>query len=622
MGAPRSDPRYQAPAKRSLYSGPQSQSQPTVPSYMTREKVVPGNGNRPSYVQVTTARGTQRNMAPAPHTAVYSSLTEKQTISSGSASGSGSGSSSQKYAVGLVPAFTDDPEDDDDLHNWRDEGSSHACSGRGLCNMLTLILLALGLVALFAGYPIVINVEKIFANSHKGAFNIGGTNGSGQRPDLPIFSLIDPDTPQSAMTRVSRADGKSYHLVFSDEFQLDGRTFWPDDDPFWEAVDIYYGSTGDYEWYSPEAVNTTGGYLNIHLEEKVTHNLNFQSGMVQSWNKFCFQGGYIEFSMRQPGSPSTSGYWPGLWLMGNLARPGYMGSTDGMWPYSYQGCDAGILRNQTWLNETGPYDAINSKGTFALKSGQISQLSGMRWPACTCDGQGHPGPNPKVARSSPELDVLEATVRRMPDGWAGYASQSYQIAPFDVDYYWNNGSEAVTIWDTDTTELNSYKGNTYQEAVSGLARIPDRGYVGTDNEFVTFGVEYQPDWNADGTGSITWYIDGKPTWTVTGAAMPGNPTMDISRRTISVEPMSIVMNLAVSPDFQHVDFSANGITFPATMSVDYVRVYQLDGEEDRISCDPPDHPTAKYIQNNLDLYYNPNHTVYPYDWPKNRLTGC
>lgn len=29
-------------------------------------------------------------------------------------------------------------------------------------------------------------------------------------------------------------------LVFSDEFNVDGRTFYPGDDPYWEAVDLHY----------------------------------------------------------------------------------------------------------------------------------------------------------------------------------------------------------------------------------------------------------------------------------------------------------------------------------------------------------------------------------------------
>ena len=36
-------------------------------------------------------------------------------------------------------------------------------------------------------------------------------------------------------------------LVFSDEFNVEGRTFYPGDDPYWEAVDLWYGSTHDLE---------------------------------------------------------------------------------------------------------------------------------------------------------------------------------------------------------------------------------------------------------------------------------------------------------------------------------------------------------------------------------------
>lgn len=47
----------------------------------------------------------------------------------------------------------------------------------------------------------------------------------------------------------------------------------------------------------------------------------------------------IEVSVQLPGSGQISGLWPAVWTMGNLGRPGYGATTDGMWPYSYQGCD-------------------------------------------------------------------------------------------------------------------------------------------------------------------------------------------------------------------------------------------------------------------------------------------
>jgi beta-glucanase (GH16 family) len=57
---------------------------------------------------------------------------------------------------------------------------------------------------------------------------------------MPTYrGLIDPDTPESALTRTG-FDGKEYQLVFSDEFNTDGRQFYADMDPYWEAVDLHY----------------------------------------------------------------------------------------------------------------------------------------------------------------------------------------------------------------------------------------------------------------------------------------------------------------------------------------------------------------------------------------------
>lgn len=73
---------------------------------------------------------------------------------------------------------------------------------------------------------------------------MGGTNATGQVPALPgNYGLIDRDTPQSAYTTNSYHTGDEMVLVFSDEFNVDGRTFYPGEDPFWEAVDLHYWGT-------------------------------------------------------------------------------------------------------------------------------------------------------------------------------------------------------------------------------------------------------------------------------------------------------------------------------------------------------------------------------------------
>ncbi len=54
---------------------------------------------------------------------------------------------------------------------------------------------------------------------------------------------------------------------------------------------------------------------------------NYTSGMVTSWDKFCFTGGILEVSLQLPGDGQSSGLWPALWLMGNLGKVNYPEST-------------------------------------------------------------------------------------------------------------------------------------------------------------------------------------------------------------------------------------------------------------------------------------------------------
>lgn len=156
---------------------------------------------------------------------------------------------------------TKDPELDDALHNpdpVRDAALERTCnpfSSRGWINMSALIILFAALLMLFAGYPII----HYFTTTKptKIGYNLGGINGSGQVPNIAVPKLIDSDTPESAYSFSSK-DGTKYSLVFSDEFETEGRTFWPGDDPFWEAVDMQYWPTGDLEWYTPTVSVTYG----------------------------------------------------------------------------------------------------------------------------------------------------------------------------------------------------------------------------------------------------------------------------------------------------------------------------------------------------------------------------
>lgn len=90
-------------------------------------------------------------------------------------------------------------------------------------------------MGMFVAYPVVTQVIQLTSKSSS-MF----TNSTGQVPQIQGFrGLIDSDTPQSSYTRTG-TDGKPWTLVFSDEFNQDGRTFYPGDDPYWTAVSAHY----------------------------------------------------------------------------------------------------------------------------------------------------------------------------------------------------------------------------------------------------------------------------------------------------------------------------------------------------------------------------------------------
>jgi hypothetical protein len=169
----------------------------------------------------------------------------------GRAPGAGAGAAGAAGGMGGTAAMMDDDDLDDALHTFTAKDRKDLStpfditSMRGWANALTLCFLLAAIVALFGAYPIIaaaLNNQLGFGANTAG-YNLGGINATGQYPDVGIPPLIDPDTPDGARTKTGY-DGEQWDLVFSDEFNQDGRTFYPGDDPFWEAVDIHYWPTG------------------------------------------------------------------------------------------------------------------------------------------------------------------------------------------------------------------------------------------------------------------------------------------------------------------------------------------------------------------------------------------
>lgn len=506
------------------------------------------------------------------------------------------------YPASSFPLHIDEKEPDDYLHN-PDPVADAAYDNnrfmydlknmdrRSLGGMIGLIILFLGAAFIFIVFP-VLTYSGVTSTYKPEAYE------KLTQYKYPLISsirtdLVDPDTPSDALWKENRL-GKKWKLAFSDEFNVEGRTFYEDDDQFFNGLDTHYDATKDLEWYDPDAVTTANGSLVLTMDAYKNHDLYYRSGMVQSWNKLCFNEGMIMISARLPNYGNVSGLWPGLWTMGNLGRPGYTASTEGLWPYTYDSCDAGITANQS-------------------SPDGISYLPGQRLNSCTCPGEDHP--NRGTGRGAPEIDIIEGEVDSNIKN--GVASQSYQLAPFDIWYY--PDYNFVEIHDLDVTSMNTYTGGPLQQAFSATTTLNTQWYERGDEagEYQVYGYEYLND-NDD--GYLTWYV-GTPTMTVHSYALA--PNGNIGWRRIPKEPMSIIMNLGISNNWAYIDWPS--LLFPVQMHIDYVRIYQ---PEDNIlmTCDPEDYPTYDYIQDHLNIYENVNLTSFEdggYSFPKNKLVhGC
>ncbi|KAI0651966.1 glycoside hydrolase family 16 protein [Trametes meyenii] len=537
---------------------------------------------------------------------------------------------SEKYVLPLDPEamaqthMVDGPEPDDVLHNpdprrdRKGDSRGNIFTVRGLVNLGCISLLAVAIISLFAGYPIVSYFTR-HPLSRLGGFNFGGINATGQVPSIPgNWGLIDLDTPEDVRTKVDYVSGKSWQLVFSDEFNIDGRTFYPGDDPYWEAVDLHYWQTGNLEWYDPSALMTRNGALEITLTKKENHDLNYTGGMMSTWNKFCFTGGLVEASVVLPGANNVAGLWPAIWAMGNLGRAGYGASLDGLWPYSYDACDVGTAPNQTH----GDLPSAALHGGDKGHNGVLSYLPGQRLSRCTCPGESHPGPmynGEYVGRSAPEIDMFEAQVGGSGTAGQGSVSQSGQWGPFNHAYEFINTSDTYSIMDETKSKMNSYKGGVYQQATSVVTMTNQQAYELTGNEYSIYGFQYKPGF---GDAYIAWIADSQLAWVLKQAGMAADPVVEISDRPIPQEPMYLIMNLGISTAFGFVDF--DHLSFPATMKVDYIRVYQ-DPDSINIGCDPPDFPTKAYIDEYIEAYTNPLLTTWVDDYkqtnPKNKFVS-
>jgi len=247
--------------------------------------------------------------------------------------------------------------------------------------------------------------------------------------------------------------GETLTLVWSDEF--DGAQLDPEEWFFATGDGTEKGLPGGWgnnelQYYLPDSAQLANGVLSITARQESVGGLNYTSARINTEDRFAFQYGRIEASIKLP---AGQGLWPAFWM----------------------------------LPQDTPY------GPWA---------------------------------ASGEIDIMEAINL---DGTGG--NEVFGTLHFGGEF-----------------PANTFIGETYSPSTD------------VTDDFHTYALE----WDAT---EIRWYVDDtlyavqNSTWFSTAAAFPA--PFD--------QPFHILLNLAVGGNFPG---SPNGTTvFPATMEVDWVRVY-------------------------------------------------
>ncbi|KAF9311299.1 hypothetical protein BG003_007563 [Podila horticola] len=548
------------------------------------------------------------------------------------------------------------------------------CSCRGIFNISSMLLILLGLVLLILGYPIASSLKKermeaeaaaaVLAaateaatkakmNStsvHFAKFNVDD-DASMALPGLSGLSgigrgnaLVDPDTPLNKRSK-TMYDGSQWSLVFSDEFNQEGRSFGPGQDPHWEAINLPPSATKSLEEYRQDAVRTKGGRLVITLnrtpvpagnrkrQNQQSSSWLFTSGMLQSWNKMCIQGGLVEVAVSLPGNPALPGLKPRVFLLGNLARYGYRATMDGVYPYSYSKCDDASVNgttssggpgvNKQRLNACSNIQEGVGVGRGAPEINLLETHYGIRTEPSAVEEQKQAiqqrGP-PSSSLSKGQLQVRSAVViEKQRLGTSRVSVGSNSVNSMDYDKVQSISIASVKVASPPTNDSSVASLSTPQ-----WIQPLDNAVFGTetvDSQYVKVGVEYSPgplfqttvetkqtspaayaqfqmnyQWQDGPLLNQADYLasaqGGSDRWR--SAKSLGSGQM------IPQEPMSMVLSLGLLQDeiMLHPD-----LTFPAVMKIDYVRVYHPDATgTTSMSCDPVDHPTAEYIRNHPRAY--------------------
>jgi len=286
-----------------------------------------------------------------------------------------------------------------------------------------------------------------------------------------------------------------------------------------------------------------------------------------------------------------------------LARATYVGSTDWMWPWSYDKCDRSRQKTQE----------INA-----------------------CEPLPHYGLDPFTGRGAPEIDLLEAMPGKGTMAYGlkkPYFSASYQVAPGKPKNRPTEGKmpdpgqwyEKGVRFGTNATINTFFYGEELKHVKKGQTYVADAISANrhvTEDHFNEFH-DYRLEWSTkEGDQSLRWFLDGQFVFEVLAE------TLDFTGAKMPDEPMHILLNTAVSSTWGFPVPCPAGCTcecydcgndacdcalptgfcamLPAFYEVDYVRVYQRPNEpSEKVGCSTDNRPTKRFIDGHVERYFDP-----------------
>ena len=425
-----------------------------------------------------------------------------------------------------------------------------------------------------------------------------------------------------------------YELVFSDEFNVPHREFYDGADPRWTAMDKNDYTNDALHYYSPNNVRTNEqgelvitsqasetdivGFDDVKLQR--THvRKHFKSAMIQSWNKFCITGGILEAKVTLPGQHNVGGLWPAFWLLGNLARHTYVGSSEHIWPFAATNCTTGN------------------------KTSRQQKISG-------CDKVSHYGMESYLGRGSPEIDIFEVQPGNIPSNTGPFLkspvgqpfmSSSYQVAPgrsnnrpgsgeWPGPGQWYKGlmgganaSLNILFYGTYNhfrDDVDPAKEDYWSDAISYNRQL--------DESHFSRSHIYRLEWDVPSNtshGYLHWFLDDELVYSIDGKGIGESD----NGAEISSEPSYIIMNTAISKQWgfpiqcpnncpckvyncnskRWQDLCGFSMGFCKMMQsqpeykIDWVRAYQDPNDpKQKVGCSTPERPTRKYILAHEKVY--------------------